>query len=251
MAEIRLVPCLSDNYAVLLHEGDETILVDAPEAGPIKAALADTGWTITTVLVTHHHTDHVQAIDAVKGAAKVIGPKGEADRIDGLDATLSDGQETTIGPFRVKCIETPGHTSGPLSYYFPDAGVAFTADTLFAMGCGRLFEGEPATMWSSLKKLRAALPDDTKIYCGHEYTLTNARYAHQALPEDAAIAERLKVVEAAREKGEPTVPTTMAAEKATNPFMRADDPSVADSLSMAGADPVDVFARLRKGRDQF
>lgn len=251
MAEIRLIPCLSDNYAVLVHEGDETILVDAPEAGPIRSALADTGWTLTTILVTHHHTDHVQGIADVKGRARVIGPKGEADRIAGLDATLSDGEETTIGPFRVRCLETPGHTSGPLSYHFPDQGIAFTADTLFAMGCGRLFEGDAATMWSSFRKLRDALPDDTAIYCGHEYTLTNARYAHQTLPDDPAIAERLKVVEAARGRGEPTVPTTMAAEKATNPFMRADDPSVAAALGMAGADPVEVFARLRKGRDQF
>ncbi|WP_369415058.1 hydroxyacylglutathione hydrolase [Acuticoccus kalidii] len=242
---------MSDNYAVLVHTGDETILIDAPEAGPIKAALAEEGWTLTTILVTHHHTDHVQAIDAVKGSAKVIGPKAEADRIKELDETLDDGAEFTLGGLEVKAIATPGHTSGPLSYYFPGAGIAFTADTLFAMGCGRLFEGDPATMWNSFKTLRAALPDDTKIYCGHEYTLTNARYGHQALPEDAAIAERLKVVEAARERGEPTVPTTMAAEKATNPFMRADDPSVAAQLGMAGADPVEVFAHLRKGRDSF
>ncbi|MBJ3777192.1 hydroxyacylglutathione hydrolase [Acuticoccus mangrovi] len=251
MAEIRLIPCLSDNYAVLVHEGDETVLVDAPEAGPIKAALAETGWTLTTILITHHHSDHVQAIAAVKGDAKVIGPADEADRIAGLDETLKDGADFMVGPFHVIAMSTPGHTSGPLSYYFPDQGIAFTADTLFAMGCGRLFEGDPATMWSSFKKLRAALPDDTRIYCGHEYTLTNARYGHQALPDDAAISERLKVVEAAREKLEPTVPTTMAAEKATNPFMRADDPAVAAMLGMAGADPVDVFAHLRKGRDSF
>ncbi|WP_108658895.1 hydroxyacylglutathione hydrolase [Acuticoccus kandeliae] len=251
MVEIRLIPCLSDNYAVLVHSGDETILVDAPEAGPIKAALAEEGWTLTTILVTHHHSDHVQAIGAVKGSAKVIGPKAEADRIAGLDETLDDGAEIMLGDLKMKAIATPGHTSGPLSYYFPDAGIAFTADTLFAMGCGRLFEGDPETMWTSFKKLRAALPDETKIYCGHEYTLTNARYGHQALPNDAAIAERLKVVEAARERGEPTVPTTMTLEKATNPFMRADDPSVAEQLGMSGADPVAVFAHLRKGRDSF
>jgi hydroxyacylglutathione hydrolase len=251
MAEIRVIPCLSDNYAVIVHEGDETVLVDAPEAGPVKAALADAGWRLTTVLVTHHHTDHVQGIDAVKDGARVIGPRAEADRIGGLDETLEDGQEVTIGPFRVRCIATPGHTAGPLSYHFVDQGLAFTADTLFAMGCGRLFEGDAATMWDSFKKLRAALPDDTRIYFGHEYTLTNARYAHQALPDDPAIAERLKVVEAARERNEPTIPTTMAAEKQTNPFMRADDPSVVAALGMEGADPVEVFAKLRKGRDSF
>ncbi|GAB5378389.1 MAG: hydroxyacylglutathione hydrolase [Acuticoccus sp.] len=251
MADIRLIPCLSDNYAVLVHEGDETILVDAPEAGPIKAALAETGWTLTTILVTHHHPDHVQAIPAVRGNARVIGPAAEAAKIDGLDETLEDGASFSLGPIRVEAMSTPGHTAGPLSYHLPDLGIAFTADTLFAMGCGRLFEGTPATMWASFQRLRDALPDETEVYCGHEYTHTNARYAAQTLPDDAAIAERLAVVTAARERSEPTVPTTMALEKATNPFMRADDPSVAAALGMSGADPVDVFTKLRQGRDGF
>jgi hydroxyacylglutathione hydrolase len=251
MAEVRLIPCLSDNYAVLVHAGDETVLIDAPEAGPINAALAETGWRLTTILITHHHSDHVQAIAAVKGDAKVIGPKGEASRIAGLDETIDDGAVLALGPLTVEAIATPGHTSAPLSYYFRDEGIAFTADTLFAMGCGRLFEGDAATMWSSLKRLRDALPDDTEIFCGHEYTLTNARFGHQMLPGDTAIAERLKVVEAARARGEPTVPTTMAAEKATNPFLRADDPAVAEALGLAGAEPVAVFAHLRKARDSF
>lgn len=251
MADVRLIPCLSDNYAVLVHEGNETILVDAPEAGPIEAALAETGWTLTAVLITHHHADHVQALADVRGGARVIGPANEAGKIAGLDETVKDGATFSIGPINVVAIETPGHTAGPLSYYLPDQGIAFTADTLFAMGCGRLFEGTPATMWASLKKLRDALPDEAKIYCGHEYTQTNARYGHQALPEDAAIAERLATVEEARKRGEPTVPTTMALEKATNPFLRADDPAVAEALGMAGADPVDVFAKLRAGRDVF
>ena len=251
MADVRLIPCLSDNYAVLVHKDGETILVDAPEAAPIKAALDETGWTLTTILVTHHHSDHVQAIGEVKGSATVIGPAAEADRIKGLDRTIKDGETFTLGPISVTAIATPGHTSGPLSYHLPQEGIAFTADTLFAMGCGRLFEGDAATMWASLKALRTALPDETAIYCGHEYTLTNARYAAETLPDDAAIAERLAVVRAARDRLEPTVPTTMAAEKATNPFLRADDPAVALALGMEGADPVDVFARLRKGRDGF
>lgn len=251
MAEVRLIPCLSDNYAVLVHAGEETILIDAPEAGPINAALAETGWTLTTVLITHHHSDHVQALAAVRGAAKVIGPKGEASRIPGLDETVDDGAVITLGPLEVEAISTPGHTSGPLCYHFRSDGIAFTADTLFVMGCGRLFEGDAATMWHSLKRLREALPDETKIFCGHEYTHTNARFAHQMLPDDVAISERLKVVEAARAKGEPTVPTTMAAEKATNPFLRADEPAVAEALGMAGAEPVAVFAHLRKARDSF
>ena len=251
MADVRLIACLSDNYAVLVHKDGETILVDAPEAGPINAALAETGWTLTSVLITHHHSDHVQALDEVRGSATVYGPAAEADRIDGLDRTIADGEEFAVGPVKVRAMSTPGHTAGHISYHLPEEGIAFTADTLFAMGCGRLFEGDPPTMWRSLQTLRTALPDDTAIYCGHEYTLTNARYAHDALPADAAIAERLEVVRAARDRKEPTVPTTMAAEKATNPFLRADDPAVAEALGMAGADPAEVFARLRKGRDGF
>ena len=251
MADVRLIPCLSDNYAVLVHKGDETILVDVPEAGPINAALAETGWTLTTILITHHHADHVQGLADVRGSARVIGPAGEAGKIAGLDETVKDGQSFSLGDIAVEAIETPGHTAHPISYFMPGEGIAFTADTLFAMGCGRLFEGTPATMWASLKRLRDTLPDETKIYCGHEYTETNVRYAHQALPDDAAVAERLKVVQEARAHGEPTVPTTMALEKATNPFMRADDPAVAAALGMAGADPVAVFTKLRAGRDVF
>lgn len=251
MAEVRLIPCLSDNYAVLVHAGEETILVDAPEAAPIQAALSDTGWTLTSVLITHHHADHAQALPDVRGSAKVYGPASEASRIAGLDETLPDGCDITVGGVRVLGIETPGHTSGPLSYHLPDEGIAFTGDTLFAMGCGRLFEGDAATMWGSFTRLRDALPDDTRIFCGHEYTLTNAKFAHQALPDDQAIADRLAEVEAMRAAGNPTLPTTMAAEKATNPFMRSDDPSVATALGLQGADPVTVFAKLREGRNAF
>lgn len=251
MATVRLVPCLSNNYAVLVHEGDTTVLVDAPEARPVNAVLAEEGWRLTDILITHHHSDHVKALSAVRGEAHVYGPAAAAKRIDGLDTRIEDGEELTLGPFRVKAVATPGHTGDPLSYYLPDEGIAFTGDTLFAMGCGRLFECDAATMWRSLTLLRDILPDETKIYCGHEYTLTNARFAHQALPGDPAIAERLKVVEAAAERGEPTIPTTMAAEKATNPFLRADDPAVAEALGMGGADPVAVFAHLREGRNAF
>lgn len=251
MADVRLIPCLSDNYAVLIHDGDETILVDAPEAAPIRAVLDETGWALTTILITHHHADHVQAIEALRGNARVIGPAAEAGKIAGLDETIEDGQSFSIGPVKVEAMATPGHTAGPLSYHMPELGIAFTGDTLFAMGCGRLFEGTPADMWASFQRLRDALPDATRIYCGHEYTLTNARFGAQTLPEDAAITGRLAEVKLARDRDEPTIPTTMALEKATNPFMRADDPSIAAALGMSGAAPVDVFAKLRQGRDGF
>jgi len=251
MTDVRLVPCLSDNYAVLVHSGDETLLVDAPDAASIKAALAETGWTLTTILITHHHADHVQALEDVRGNARVIGPAGEASRIAGLDQTVSDGETFRAGPFEITAVETPGHTAAPASYVMDGQGIAFTGDTLFAMGCGRLFERDAATMWASLRKLRDLVGDETRIYCGHEYTQKNAQYAHSVLPDDVAIAERLKTVEAARDRGEPTVPTVMGIEKATNPFMRADDPEVARALGMVGADSAEVFARLRKGRDTF
>lgn len=260
MAETRLIPCLSDNYAVLVHAGGETILVDAPEAGPIRAALAETGWRLTAVLITHHHADHVQGLADVRGDAEVIGPAAEARRIAGMDRTVNDGETFSVGGVGgvgdvggviVRAIATPGHTSGALSYHLPGERLGFTGDTLFAMGCGRLFEGDAATMWGSLKALRSALPDDTMVFCGHEYTLKNAQYAASVLPGDVAIAERLKVIEATRARREPTVPTTMAAERATNPFLRADEPAVAEALGLAGQDPATVFAALRKGRDSF
>lgn len=254
-AEIRLIPCRSDNYAVLLHDPQSgtTVLVDAPEAASIAAALDETGWSLSHILITHHHPDHVEGIGALKArdGATVIGPHNEASRIEGLDELLSDGDSATLGPWAVRAIETPGHTSGPLSYWFPDLGVAFTGDTLFAMGCGRLFEGDAATMWASLSTLRQVLPDDTRIYCGHEYTQKNAEFATSIDTGNAALAERRRAVEAARAKGEPTVPTTMAEEKATNPFLRADDPALAASLGLQGAEAAEVFAELRSRRDTF
>lgn len=255
MAEIRLVPCLSDNYAVLLHDpgSGTTLLVDAPDAGAITKVLDQSGWRLTHILITHHHRDHVQGLAELKrrDGAEAIGPAGEARRIDGLDRTVQDGETFSIGPWRVAAIATPGHTAAPLSYHIASENAAFTGDSLFAMGCGRLFEGDAATMWTSLKRLREALPDDTRIYCGHEYTLKNAQYAHSALPDNAAIAARLEEVKEAAARGEPTVPTTMAREKQTNPFLMADAPDVAAAVGLAGAEPVEVFAKLRRGRDDF
>lgn len=252
-ADIRLVPCRSDNYAVLVHDPDSgaTLLVDAPEAGPIAAVLDETGWSLDHILITHHHGDHVAGIAELKArnGAVVTGPKGEAGRIDGLDTLLEDGAAVTIGPWAVRAISTPGHTASPLSYWFPELGIAFTGDTLFAMGCGRLFEGDAATMWASLKMLRDVLPDETRICCGHEYTQKNAEFSSGVDPQNAALTARLAAVKATRAKGEPTIPTTMAQEKATNPFLRADDPALAAEIGLAGAAPESVFAELRARRD--
>jgi hydroxyacylglutathione hydrolase len=255
MAEIRLVPCMSDNYAVLMHDAESgtTLLVDAPEAEPIADALDQEGWTLTHILITHKHHDHIRGLAELKArdSAVALGPAAEAAQIPGLDREIADGETVEIGPWRIEAIATPGHTAGPLSYVVAGEKVAFTGDSLFAMGCGRLFEGDAATMWRSLLKLREKCPDDTRIYCGHEYTLKNAEYAHAALPDHKPIAERLEEVKAARAAGEPTVPTLMGREKATNPFLLADEPSVAAALGMSGAPPEEVFAKLRKGRDTF
>lgn len=254
--EIRLVPCLSDNYAVLMHDGADgtTVLVDAPEPGPILAALGETGWRLTDILLTHHHHDHVQGVAALVEAtgARVHGPAAEADRMPPLDEALADGDTVRLGRLEARCIATPGHTSGPLSYHFAGLGVAFTGDTLFALGCGRLFEGTPETMWDSLSRLRSALPDDTLVYCGHEYTLSNARFALTVEPGNEALVARARAVEAARAEGRPTVPFTMGEDRATNPFLRADAPSVAAVMPTEGrAPPAAVFAEIRRRKDSF
>lgn len=252
---VRLVPCLGDNYAVLVHDPSDgtTLLVDAPEAAPILAALDETGWRLGHVLLTHHHADHVQALGAIKAAtgAAAIGPAGEADAIAGLDRSVGGDERFVLGDIAIETILTPGHTRAPLSYYLPGEAIAFTGDTLFALGCGRVFEGTMEQMWASLLALRTRLPPQTRLYCGHEYTLSNARFALSVDPDNAALVARADIVEAERKAGRPTVPSTMAEEIATNPFLRADDPALARRLGLAGAPAAEVFAALRKAKDTF
>ena len=251
--EIELVPCLSDNYAVLLHDpaAGATLLVDAPETAPIAARLAARGWRLDHILITHHHHDHVAGLADLKASsgAEAIGPAADAARIPGLDRLVRDGDRLAVGPFRTEVIATPGHTLGHVAYHLPDQGLAFTGDTLFALGCGRLFDGTPADMWASLRRL-AALPPETAVYCGHEYTLANARFAAGIDPDNPALAERRAEVEALRAAGRPTVPTTIARERATNPVLRADDPAIAARLGLAGAAPVEVFREIRDRRNR-
>jgi hydroxyacylglutathione hydrolase len=250
--ETVLIPCLSDNYAVVMHDAatGTTLLVDAPEAEPIRAALAERGWTLTHILVTHHHNDHVAGIAELKAAtgARVTGPAAEADKIADLDATVSDGDRVTVGPWSAAVISTPGHTLGHVAYWFEDPGVLFSGDTLFALGCGRIFEGTPAQMWQSLSRL-AALPDETVVYCGHEYTQSNARFALTVDVGNRRLAARAEEIAALRAAGRPTVPTTIGLEKATNPFLRAIDPAVAAAVGLAGAPAGDVFAEVRRRKD--
>jgi hydroxyacylglutathione hydrolase len=243
--------CRSDNFCVLVHDSQTglTASVDAPEEAPILAALERTGWTLSHILTTHHHADHVEANLALKNrfGVEIIGPEGG---IPGVDRTVGDGDSFRFGAFDVEVIATPGHTLDHVCYYFPQARTAFTADTLFALGCGRIFEGTAPQMHNSLARL-AALPDDTTIYCGHEYTLANARFAVTVDPDNEALLRRAREIEALRAEGKPTLPTTIGLEKQTNPFLRAADPRIRKVLGMQNADDVAVFAEIRRRKDTF
>lgn len=249
--DIRLVPCLSDNYAVILHDGDVTVLIDAPEAAPIEKALDAEGWKLSHILITHHHSDHVDGIPALKKkyGARVIGPRDDGE-IPMIDEKVGDGDKVSLGGMTARVLETPGHTAGHIVYIFDKENLLFAADTLFVLGCGRAFEKPAAVLWQSLLKLRH-LPGDMKLYCGHEYTLGNARFAVTVDPKNTALKERLAAIEAARAAGKPTVPSTLAEEYATNPFMRADSPDVAEAVGMKGADPAAVFTELRERKNNF
>jgi len=256
MADFDIVqlPARSDNFAVLIHDpvSGNTASIDAPDAAPIKAELSARGWRLTHILVTHKHMDHVEGIGPLRQAYNltVIGPQKSAAETGLYDKTVADGDRLEFAGAGVQVIETPGHTLDHVSYFMPAQKVAFTADTLFALGCGRVFEGTPQMMWESLKKLRA-LPDETVVYCGHEYTLANAEFALSVEPDNAVLAARADEIRALRAAGKPTLPTTIKREKETNPFLRADDPVLAGAVGMAGADPVAVFAEVRGRKDRF
>ncbi len=252
--EIAQLPALSDNFAVLVHDpaSGMTASIDAPDATAISSELEARGWTLTHILVTHKHPDHVDGITPLRRAydVTVIGPQKSAAETGLYDRTVSDGNHLEFAGAEIRVIETPGHTLDHVSYYLPAKKLAFVADTLFALGCGRVFEGTPEMMWESLKKLRA-LPADTVVYCGHEYTLANAEFAVTVEPGNAALAARAAEIRALRAAGKPTLPTTIGAETETNPFLRADDPGLAAAIGMAGADPVAVFAEVRGRKDRF
>lgn len=251
--EIRQFSCLSDNFGVLIHdpESGTTVAIDVPDAAPYLAALQETGWELSHILITHHHWDHVQGLGELKEKTgpQVIGPERSRQKIAGLDKTVEDGDKVFTGPFTVEAIGTPGHTIDQISWYFPELKIAHTGDTLFALGCGRVFEGDMEMMWASLSTLKRRLPAETTIYSGHEYTQSNARFALTIDPENPDLQARAKEIDALRADGKPTLPTTMAKELATNPFLRADDPGVKRALGMAEASDADVFAEIRTRKD--
>lgn len=245
--------CLKDNYGVLVHDraAGVTAAIDAPEAEPVRRALAAKGWQLTHILVTHHHADHTQGIAPLKAETKatVIGPKAEAARIQGLDRTVGGGDTFQLGSFEVRVLDTPGHTAGHITYHVPAAKVAFAGDTLFAIGCGRVIEGDMETMWKSLARL-AALPPETEVYCGHEYTLSNARFALTIEPENDALQKRVAEVEALVAAGRPTLPTTIAAELATNPFLRPQSVAIRKRLGMERSADWQVFGEVRERKNR-
>jgi hydroxyacylglutathione hydrolase len=252
--QIHQFPCLSDNFGVLIHdpEAGVTASIDAPEADRVLAALNDKGWRLTHILTTHHHHDHTGGNLQLKAATgcRIVGPRHEAAKVPGIDATVGEGDAVDFGAHRVEVIDTPGHTAGQVNYFLPSAKAAFCGDTLFAMGCGRVIEGTPRMMWNSLKKLMA-LPADTSVYCGHEYTQANARFALTIEPGSAALQKRAEEVDAVRAEGKATLPTSIGLELETNPFLRPHVPAIQKLLGMEGRPEWEVFAEIRERKNRF
>ena len=254
MLEIYQIPCLQDNYGFLVHDPETgaTATIDTPEVAPINQALAAKGWRLTHILNTHHHFDHAGGNEELKAQwnCQVVGAAIDAERIPGIDVALADGDTLTLGSKQARIIEVPGHTSGHIAYYFAADEVAFVGDTLFALGCGRLFEGTPEQMSESLGKIMA-LPDAATVYFAHEYTEANAAFAVTMEPANPALQQRVKEIQSLRAAGKPTVPTSIGLERATNPFVRSDSAELQAVLNLSGADVVAVFAETRRRKDHF
>ena len=252
--EVFQFPTRSDNYGVLIHDPatEATASIDAPDAEQILAALHQMGWTLTHILVTHHHHDHTAGNEVLRRmtGCTIIGPEAEARSIPGIDVQVKEGDIVEIGDAHATVIETPGHTRGHVSYYFPDDKLVFVGDTLFSIGCGKLLEGDAKTMWSSLEKL-AKLPPETKLYCGHEYTNNNCRFALTVEPENAALQLRAGEVATLAKESKPALPTTIKQELATNPFLRPWSPAIQKRLGMEGRPLDEILGEIRRRKDRF
>lgn len=247
--------CLSDNFGLLAHDPATaaTAALDAPEAGPILAALAEKGWSLTDIWLTHHHHDHIGAVDALKArwpGARVVGARKDAHRLPPLDLAVGEGDAVKLGESAAAVLETPGHTLGHLAYHFEEDDAVVVGDTLFSLGCGRVMEGTMPMMHETLMRL-AGLPGETQVFCGHEYTQANARFAVTVDPDNALLSERVQEVDALRARGAFTLPTTIARECETNPFLRAANPELQKALGFDLADPVEVFTILRERKNRF
>jgi hydroxyacylglutathione hydrolase len=252
--EIALVPLLTDNYGYLLHDpkSEETAIVDPSEATPVLEAAAARGWRLTHILNTHHHPDHSGGNLGIKQAtgAKVVGPAPDRERIPGIDVALGEGERFRLGGAEAEVLFIPGHTKGHIAFHFAGERAVFCGDTLFSLGCGRMFEGTPPMMWASLDKLRR-LPAETRIFCGHEYTEANARFAVSIDPANPTLRARERQVAELRRAGRPTIPSIMAEEREANPFLRADNPALAAAIGLPGAPAHDVFGEIRRRKDSF
>ena len=253
-AKVHQFMCLQDNFGVLVHDPDTgaTASMDVPEAAPVLAALEATGWTLTDILVTHHHNDHIGGIPAVKEKfpnARIVAAKKDEARIPGADVYVAESERVKVGNLTARIIETPGHTSGHIGDFFEEDRLLFAGDTLFALGCGLAFEAPPPVLHQSLQKI-AALPADTQIFCGHEYTLSNARFSLTVDPENAKLRDRFATIQTLRDAGKPTLPTTLAVELETNPFLRPGDAGIRKQLGMANADDAAVFTELRERKNK-
>ncbi|MDD5411633.1 MAG: hydroxyacylglutathione hydrolase [Methylobacter sp.] len=254
MLTILQLPVLNDNYIYLIHDhvSGETAAVDPAVAQPVLNVLEQKGWQLTTILNTHHHGDHVGGnLDLKqKTGCTIIAPLSDQNRIPGIDRGVIEGDVITLGKHTARVISTPGHTSGHVVYYFADDNTLFCGDTLFVMGCGRLFEGTAEQMWHSLQKLKA-LPVATIIYCAHEYTQTNGRFALTVEPGNRKLQQRMDVINQQRTNHQPTVPSTIEQEMATNPFFREDSLALQETIKMVNKKPVEVFAEIRRLKNSF
>jgi hydroxyacylglutathione hydrolase len=252
--QIALVPLLTDNYGYLLHDpaSGATAIVDPSEAGPVLAAAEARGWRLSHILNTHHHADHSGGNLGLKQAtaAVVVGPAPDRARIPGIDIALDEGGRFRLGDAEAEILFIPGHTKGHIAFHFRGERALFCGDTLFSLGCGRMFEGTAPMMWASLDKLRR-LPPETRVFCGHEYTAANARFAVSIDPDNQALRRREREIAELRAQNRPTIPSTMGEERAANPFLRADDPALAAAVGLPDAPPAEVFGEIRRRKDNF
>jgi len=254
MLTIIQIPVLTDNYIYLIHDpvSAESAVIDPALAQPVLDVLDKKGWRLTYILNTHHHWDHVGGNLELKQktGCKIIAAQSDQDRIPGIDIGVSEGDVISLGSHSARVISTPGHTSGHIVYYFPEDSALFCGDTLFVMGCGRLFEGTAEQMWNSLEKLKA-LPPSTRIYCTHEYTQTNGRFALSVEPDNSQLQQKMIEVQGLRAENKPTVPSTIEQEQATNPFFRVDSISIQKTLGLERQSSLSMFTELRKRKDSF